>query len=66
MKKTLVITACALLLGANAAFAQKGNMNSAAYQQKAGAAATKKANQASLKKGEPGLKTTKVTTTTDV
>lgn len=66
MKKTLVITACALLLGTNAAFAQKGNMNSAAYQQKAGAAATKKANQASLKKGEPGLKTTKVTTTTDV
>lgn len=66
MKKTFVITACALLLGANAAFAQGGNTNSAAYQQKAGAAATKKANQAVLRNAEPGLKTSTVTTTTDV
>ncbi len=65
MRKTLVLAACALL-SANAALAQKVNTNSAAYQQQAGAAATLKANEASLKKGEPQLKVTKTTTTTSV
>lgn len=65
MKKTLVF-ALSAFFAANAAFAQKGNMNSAAYQQKAGAAATQAANEASLKKGEPQLKVTKTTTTTSV
>ena len=37
-----------------------------AYQEKMGAKATQKANEAALKKGEPKLKTNTVTTTTDV
>ena len=37
-----------------------------AYQEKVGAVATQKANDASLKKGEPTLKTNVTTTTTDV
>ena len=64
MKKTLVF-ALSAFFAANAAFAQKG-MNSAAYQQKAGAAATLKANEASLKQGVPQLKVNKTTTTTSV
>ena len=65
MKKTLVF-ALSAFFAANAAFAQKGNMNSAAYQQKAGAAATQAANEATLKKGEPQLKVNKTTTTTSI
>ncbi len=65
MKKTLVF-ALSAFFAANAAFAQKGNMNSAVYQQKAGAAATQAANEASLKQGEPQLKVNKTTTTTSV
>ena len=65
MKKTLVF-ALSAFFAANAAFSQKGNMNSAAYQQKAGAAATQAANEATLKKGEPQLKVNKTTTTTSI
>ena len=65
MKKTLVLAACALV-SVQAAFAQKANTNSAAYQHKAGAIATQQANEASLKKGEPTLKVNTTTTTTSV
>lgn len=65
MKKTLVLAACALV-SAQAAFAQKANTNSAAYQQKAGAMATQQANEASLKQGVPQLKVNTTTTTTSV
>lgn len=65
MKKTLVLAVCALM-SAPAAFAQKANTHSAAYQQKAGAIATQQANEASLKQGEPKLKVNTTTTTTSV
>ena len=64
MKKTVIIAALALVLGATTVSAQGGKTSGAAYQHKAGAAATQKANEASLKKGEPRLNAT--TTTTNV
>ena len=66
MKKTCTLAVCALFLSGVAAFAQNGNHQGAAYQQKAGAAATHQANRAELKKGEPQLQTNTTTTTTNV
>ena len=63
MKKTLVLAAWAFV-SVQAVFAQ--NTQSATYQQKAGAAATQLANEASLKQGEPKLKVNTTTTTTSV
>lgn len=64
MKKTVLIAVLALVLGVSSASAQGGKTSGVAYQHKAGAAATQKANAASLKKGEPRLNAS--TTTTNV
>ncbi len=51
---------------AKKAAAKKVMTDSKAYQEKVGAKATQKANEASLKKGEPALKVNRTTTTTNV
>ncbi len=64
MKKLLVF-AVGALLAAQTAFAQQGT-RSASYQQRAGAAATQRANEATLKQGTPKLRVNTTTTTTSV